>query len=436
MAIRALKRPGLVAIGALTGLLVPRLAEAQEDFGISPGVLFSGSFGDKPSFGLGLDIRGLVFLNGGGCGDTQPRGALGIFGQANWLNFSNAGRFAAGLQGGVGVSTDVFNGAVGEAGWTYRSDLGEAHPGGHGFHAGIASMFYPVEKTPVGMELAIRGTIPFLENRKPEITISLGVRAPGIFGVPSRCIIGRPLRIDGAQALAPCLAVPAEEREMPLDEVTRAALGRAWLEDAQGECASIPAFLALARDLRAVGAPEHLVRRALTAADDEARHTALCAQLAGAHAGLAIAPLVMPPPPSADRNRAAALLRLALESWFDGCLGEGAAAARARRSFRGASDPQARGALGLIARDEQRHADLGWDILAHCLAEGGREVREALGAAMLEDPAGPPAASAEEFEAQGWRAHGRLEEEAVASTWDETAWRARQRGEALLMAAG
>ncbi|UQA57667.1 ferritin-like domain-containing protein [Polyangium aurulentum] len=436
MANHALK-PGLVALGALAGMLVPGLAQAQENFAVSPGVLLSASFGDKPAFGLGLDVRSLVFLNGSGCGDRSPRGAVGLFGQAHWLNFTNAGRFAAGLQGGLTAPKDIFEGVVGEAGWTYRSTYDAEHPGGHGIHAGLAGMFYPIDSTPVGMDLAVRGTIPFLEQSKAEVTVSLGVRVPGIFGVPTwKCVIGRPLRIDGEQALAPVLASRAERRAMPLDEVTRNALGRAWLEDTQGECASIPAFLALARDLRAVGAPEALIDRALAAADDEARHTALCADLAGAHAGLSLSPILMPPPPSRDRNRAEALRRLALESWADGCLGEGAAAARARRSFAAASHAGARDALAVIARDEQRHADLGWDILAHCLAEGGRDVRETLAEAILASPSAPPEVAAGEFDAKCWRAHGRLEEGAVASTWEETEARARRRGEALVMAAG
>ncbi|WP_437854613.1 hypothetical protein [Sorangium sp. So ce363] len=51
-------------------------------------------------------------------------------------------------------------------------------------------------------------------------------------------------------------------------------------------------------------------------------------------------------------------MRMALEAWHDGCLGEGAAATRARRSLAGAKDAGVRAALGEIARAE---ADAAWD---------------------------------------------------------------------------
>src|SRR6185369_673491 len=81
--------------------------------------------------------------------------------------------------------------------------------------------------------------------------------------------------------------------------------------------------------------------------------------------------MIAPPPPKVVR-REDALARLAVESFQDGCLGEGVAAASARRS---------RGAVNaMIARDEQRHADLAWSVLAFCLAEGGPAVREVVAA--------------------------------------------------------
>ncbi len=43
-----------------------------------------------------------------------------------------------------------------------------------------------------------------------------------------------------------------------------------------------------------------------------------------------------------------------------------------------AEDPTIRGALEMIARDEAGHAELGWDVLAWCLTEGGPDVARAV----------------------------------------------------------
>jgi hypothetical protein len=50
----------------------------------------------------------------------------------------------------------------------------------------------------------------------------------------------------------------------------------------------------------------------------------------------------------------------------------------ARRSARDATEEAARVALQTIARDEQGHADLSQQIVAYCLAAGGRPIRDAL----------------------------------------------------------
>ena len=72
-------------------------------------------------------------------------------------------------------------------------------------------------------------------------------------------------------------------------------------------------------------------------------------------------------------------MRLATESWLDGCLGEGIAAARAARAASLASDPAALRVQRTIASDEARHA--GSSAGASCngrLEVGGDEVRDAV----------------------------------------------------------
>jgi hypothetical protein len=81
-------------------------------------------------------------------------------------------------------------------------------------------------------------------------------------------------------------------------------------------------------------------------------------------------------PPRPPRAGTAGLVRLATESWLDGCLAEGVAASRAERASQLATDAPARGAQDIIARDEARHADLGWSILSWATERGGTEARD------------------------------------------------------------
>jgi hypothetical protein len=417
------------AVGVLltaAGVALPSPARAADPSApaLSPGVSLSVSFGQKVAFGVGVDLR-LTFR----FPDREGAAGLGPFVQATWLNFS-AGRFAAGLHGGYDTG---LVGLDGEVGWTYHTAYDDEDTGQHGVHLGVIPTFLLSQA-----EVSGRVVIPLSKgSRTPEGTIGLGYHAIPPFTNDLGIGSGRPLRTDGGVVLPPALVSgPAALRSPWLDRATRSALAAAWLEDAQAECASIPAFLALARDLAAIEAPAPLVAQALAAVNDEIRHTALCSRLASAFAGWHIKPLQLPPPPPSDADRRSALLRLALESWQDGCLGEGAAAARARRALRSTVDTAAQAALAVIARDEARHAELAFRVLTYCLAQGGRELKEALAAAILSpEPAPPEARAGADIDTAVMEAHGRLaraqEEAAWAETWDA----ARREGERLLISA-
>jgi len=197
---------------------------------------------------------------------------------------------------------------------------------------------------------------------------------------------GRPLRVAGEGApLRAALGVDGARRRRArparargLDEATRARLFAHWAEEASSECASIPAFMALARDLKLASAPDTLVQAALRAAKEEAVHTELCAALASDHASAPITALTPPTPRNTDANPEELLKRLALEAFWDGCVAEGSAAAFARRSAAQARDHATRDALAVIARDEQSHAELSRDIFTFCLSKGGRALRNTL----------------------------------------------------------
>lgn len=426
--------PALCALGTAAYVLAPAEARAEDRHVFAPGLSLAFTFGDKFNFGLGADIRYTYLL-----GDLNPCtsdvfGGIGVFAQGHWLNFSASGRFAAGVHGGVAES-NAFLGADAEAGWTYRGSLGKEHPGGQGAHMGVNL---------IGLSLfnvSFRATIPFFDvPKKPEYTVAIGAHFPGTFGLPRGCIyLGRPLRGPGGIELPQVKTIGSARarRDLRIDPATRNALAIAFRDDARSECASIPAFFALARDLAAIGAPRELVVSALEAANDEIRHTDLCASLVGDLSGTSIAIDLLSPPPPSGLDRTAELSRLAVESLVDGCFGEGAAALRAQRQHDASVDPMSRAALGIIARDEARHADLGLRVAAYCLAIGKKPVRDALEEALVhaftEPRESDHALAPSDIDARAWRNWGGLSQSVADSAWEENAAQARKSIETMLV---
>ncbi len=149
-----------------------------------------------------------------------------------------------------------------------------------------------------------------------------------------------------------------------------------WARAAVEEHHSVEAFETLAARLGNVGAPEDLVVRSHAAARDEVRHAATCRRFAGVSAALAASV----PCTQRTRTRAARrveVLRLAIESYVDGVVGEGIGA-ELLRSGADTALPQRRAALVQMAADEQRHAELAADIVTWAHAMSPRLVRAAL----------------------------------------------------------
>jgi hypothetical protein len=204
-----------------------------------------------------------------------------------------------------------------------------------------------------------------------------------------------------------------------LDPVVRRALADGWTTDASLEHASIAAFGALALDLIALGAPPSLVGRTHRAALDEVAHAQDCFALASAYAGEARSAAAFPEvraarPHESDAHR---LRRLAVEAAVDGCVGEGAAAEIARAMAEAATDPVVAAVLARIARDEQEHADLAWDVLAWCLERGETDLLQSVRGALPASASEPVTPRAED----DLRAHGR----ASLACWGATRERVR-----------
>ncbi len=375
-----MKKMAAGALGGLAAVAAARPAAADE--GASAGVLSAGYLFSAVAGRAGASAHGVegsyVFYPD----RTEPLG-LGAFTQ--WQSYGGEeGRWAVGGQ----VNLAPFGLELGYA----RRERDDWHVATGGVHA---AAFVSVAL----LHVAFRTTLlpdPPPGSYGPEYAFTLGIKlpfaAPGYpkWAVPElRIPSGRPLRVGGGERVASLKGARAWQADVRpglagLGPAERAERAERWARDGQAEHASVASFARLSLELMALGAPPELVEAAHRAALDEVRHARLCFALASAYAGgpLGAGELPVPPP------RALGLAELARESFVDGCLGEAMAAALARDELRDCDDPELSAVLRIIARDEARHAKLGWQIVAWCLREGGPEVARALEAARAS--VGPP----------------------------------------------
>jgi hypothetical protein len=177
------------------------------------------------------------------------------------------------------------------------------------------------------------------------------------------------------------------------------AAGGWLLETALLEASAVTAFRRTARALMAHGAPRALSRRALRAAEDERRHTALVATLAARQGNVAFAVRT-------DVHELPSLEALALENAREGCVGEAWGAIEAHAQSAHADDPAVRALMGRIAREEAMHALLSLDIDAWARGAGSSALSRALDDARVESRARLSAALATRSADAVGRPHG------------------------------
>jgi hypothetical protein len=295
---------------------------------------------------------------------------------------------------------------LGRSGFAEGGATGVIGPAGSaaGFHVGVG----PGDR---GGGLLLGGSLPLVGEPQFAFLQLAPFMYPSEICWPS----GRALRAGEGIALPPVLAVDC----VAADE----ALASAWLDDARAELASVPSFLRLAAELSAVGAPSELRDAAIEAANDERHHAAAAFSLASRWARSAFAVAPLDAQPRFGRPSLSALTQLAIEAWQDGCLGEGAAAACARVGLARVRDEQASSALARIAPDEERHAELSWQILNWCTRAGGVAVNDAVAEIALK-PELPEVQAEEDADWLSWNgrlttaarraARAQIEEEATA----------------------
>jgi hypothetical protein len=134
-------------------------------------------------------------------------------------------------------------------------------------------------------------------------------------------------------------------------------LGEFYASISYLEAASVEAFLRLARELEALGAPLDLQLAAQRAAEDEVRHAEHTRQIAERFGGRVFPPVVAALGPRE-------LERVACENIMEGCVRETYGALLAHHQARRSRDPEIRSLMQRIAEDETRHAALAWRVAA------------------------------------------------------------------------
>jgi hypothetical protein len=144
----------------------------------------------------------------------------------------------------------------------------------------------------------------------------------------------------------------------------REHLAGVWLRMAELEHASIAAFARFTLELLALAAPPELISAAAAAMADETAHARSCYALASGYAGQTLGPGALDLQGALD---ACDLPDVVERAFIEGCVAETLAAIEAGEAAAHAVDPVVRQILGRIARDEARHAELGWRFLAWAL---------------------------------------------------------------------
>jgi hypothetical protein len=241
---------------------------------------------------------------------------------------------------------------------------------------------------------------------------------------------GRPFVVDGAARVATVVergdwrapaGGPAHKLAIEaLDPGVRARIGRAWINDAAMEHASIAAFARFVLDLLSVGAPADLVLDAQAAMRDEIEHARGCFALASRYAGRPVGPAALD---VAGEGGPRSLADVAAAAVTEGCIGETLSSALAEARATGAANSSTRTLLATIAEEEASHAELAWRFVGWAIATGGEPVRAAVARALDASFRRPARVSDEALagiDPATLRAHGLLDEQAARAVAERT----------------
>jgi hypothetical protein len=178
---------------------------------------------------------------------------------------------------------------------------------------------------------------------------------------------GRPFVVAGVARQARLQSsTPTREQSTILEAGLRERLATHWAAVARAEHASIASFAQFGARLLALGAPPTLVRAALAAADDEARHAEFALARASEYAGTALEFAALDTRGAGNPHES--LQDSVLACVREGCIGETLAALELETLADACEDPELAASLRAIADDEARHAALAWQFVQWALA--------------------------------------------------------------------
>jgi hypothetical protein len=335
-----------LSLAVLAGLLplMQATPASAEPFQTAGGGLFLGyAFGERGGIEWGLEGFATHYLEKhSACDDSSSRHGFGPLLRLASVRTSRLELTLAGHGGGELPKMRSYFAIDGEIGASLFLEKGQkprvAPHTGVTFESIIFNLYFRQE---------------WLE---PSASVGGGARFIPTFGMPGFCASGRPYRRANGR---PCLAGLHSDASFD----ARCPEAARWARRAVEECASVPAFLQLASELGELGAPADLVQRAIQAAREELGHTSAAAHLAALFGGGRVRlslPLFRPRP---ALPRSLALRRLAMESWLDGIVNEGGAAALAEAEASESKITEEARVSRLIAREEAGHASLAFDVL-------------------------------------------------------------------------
>lgn len=397
-------------LAALTtgGLLVACGGKTGDD------VFGSGGAGGSIGGSGGISTGGVGGISTGGVGGINTGGSGGIStGGAGGISTGGVGGISTGGTGGQG--NPIILGTVDcsyncGANWTtcWKSGTVPVYEDTPPDPGGFCPQGYEIDQSkfsPCGDQfygLWYSGPLA-LDGMQDYCCYDTGVMCPG----------GRPFRVQGELRVAAVCQTEdwslGQERELDLelDENTRNALGKAWLADAQLEHASVAAFARLTLQLMALGAPAELIEESQRASLDEIAHAKACFGMASRYLDGAFGPGPLRLDGALSELGLEALLTSSIE---EGCIGETLAAMLAGEQARVALDERVKQTFEQIARDESRHAALGWRIVRWAI-EGDPSLREVAARAfeeMLARAVSTPFRDPTGIAPTRYRAHGRL----------------------------
>ena len=137
-------------------------------------------------------------------------------------------------------------------------------------------------------------------------------------------------------------------------------LGRRWLEQAEGEHASVASFARNTLQLLTLGSPSELLIASKQAGIDEINHAKISYDIASANTGLKLAPGPLDIQESLKKLDVMSVVRSIIR---EGCVGETLAAVEARVRGHVTDDPYIKKSLLQITEEETNHAQLAWDTI-------------------------------------------------------------------------